>query len=148
MKVILLKDVPKLGKKYDIKEVNDGYARNMLFPKDLAEVATPQAIARLEKHQNTIRVFKEVEENLLLKNLAELSGLTITLKEKANEKGHLFSSIHTDEIVNALKREHRVDISPDIINLDKPIKELGTFSVPISVKGKKGSFTLIIEKQN
>ena len=146
MKVIFLQDVPRVGKKYDIKEVNDGYAVNFLLPRKLAETATPKAIAELEKRKKSIAIEREVQESLLLKNLEEIKGRAIILKAKADEKGHLFAQIHKKEIVEAMKAQNHADIGEEFIALEKPIKETGEHEIPISIKGKKSSFKLIVEK--
>ena len=147
MQVIFLKDVPRVGKKNDIKEVNDGYALNFLFPKKLAEQATTKAISALENRKKDIVLEREVQENLLIKNLEEIKGKVITIISKANEKGSLFSSIHKKEILEAMRAEHRAKINEDFIILDKPIKELGEFEIPIKIANKKSSFKLIIKNR-
>ncbi|MBU0998704.1 50S ribosomal protein L9 [Patescibacteria group bacterium] len=146
MKIIFLQDVPRVGKKYDIKEVNDGYAMNFLLPRKLAEMATPKAIASLEMHQKEIVIEREVQETLLLKNLEEIKGKVIIIKAKADEKGHLFSGIKNKEIVEEMKTQHHADISEECIALEKPIKEVGEFEIPIFIKDKKSSFKLIVER--
>jgi large subunit ribosomal protein L9 len=146
MQVIFLKDVPRVGKRHDVKEVNGGYATNFLFPNRLAEPATPKALALLETRKREIVVEREVQEELLLRSLRELSGKVVHLRAKADDKGHLFSGIHKKEIREALAREHRAEIVEEFIALEKPIKQLGEFEIPISVKNKKGSFKLIVEK--
>lgn len=146
MKVIFLKDVPRVGKRHDVKEVNDGYAANFLFPRKLAEPATAKAVAELEKRRKNIEIEREVQEDLLLKNLEEIKGKVVHLAAKADEKGHLFSGIHKKELVGALHKEHHVEISEEFIDLEKPIKSIGEFEVPISIKGKKSSFKLTVEK--
>ncbi len=145
MKVVFLKDVPRVGRKNEIKEVNDGYALNFLLPRKLAEKATDKTIAELEKRQKEIVVEREIQEELLIKNLEEIKGKTITILGKANEKGSLFSAIHKKEILEELKKEHRAEINEDFITLDKPIKEIGEFDIPIEIKGKKSSFKLIVK---
>lgn len=145
MKVIFLKDVPKIGRKNEVKEVNSGYATNFLLPRKLAVLATDKAIKELELKQKVIVVEKEIEDNLLNRNLKELEGKVIHLSGKANEKGHLFSSFHKKEIIEALKKEYHIDLSEDIIKLDKPIKETGDIQVPIEVKGKKSFISLNIK---
>ena len=147
MKVILLNDVPKVGKKNDIKEVNDGYAANFLLPRKLVVIATPKATAELERHKKEIIVEREIQEELLEKNLEEIKGKVITIKGKANEKGNLFSAIHKKEIIEAMKKEHRVEIDEEFLILEKPIKEIGEFEIPIQIKKKKSSFKLIVEKE-
>ena len=145
MKVIFLKDVPRVGKKHDIKEVNDGYAMNFLLARKLAEPATEKNIKELETRMKEITIEREVQEDLLMKNLEEIKNKVITIKGKANEQGHLFSAIHKKEIVEMMKSEQHADIDEDFIILEKPIKEIGEFEIPISVKGKKSSFKLIVE---
>ena len=146
MKVIFLQDVPRVGRKYDVKDVNDGYAANFLLPRKLAETATPKAIAELEKRKKSIEIEREVQDSLLLKNLEEIKGKTITLKGKANELGHLFSAIHKKEIVEAMKAQNHADIGEEFIVLEKPIKEIGEHEIPISIKNKKSAFKLVVEK--
>jgi large subunit ribosomal protein L9 len=144
MKVIFLKDVPRVGKKNEIKEVNDGYAVNFLFARKLAEMATPKAIKALEQKKKEIQIEKEIQEDLLDKNLEEIKGKVVETKSKANEKGHLFSSIHKKEIIDLMKTQHRIDIAEEFIVLDKPLKETGEHTINISIKGRNTSFKLII----
>ena len=145
MKVIFLKDIPRIGKKYDIKDVNNGYALNFLLPKKLVERATKESVLKLEQHKKEIVIEKEIEENLLIRNLEEIKDKIITIKCKANEKGSLFSSIHKKEILEAMKKEHNIEISEESIILEKPIKTIGEFEIPISIKSQKSSFRLIVK---
>lgn len=146
MRVIFLKDVPRVGKKYDIKEVNDGYAMNFLLPKKLAQNATPKAVVELEMRQKEIAIEREVQADLLNKNLEEIKDKTITIKSKTNELGHLFSAIHKKEILGALRQQHRAEIGEEFIILEKPIKGIGEFEIPIEIRGKKSSFRLVVER--
>ncbi len=145
MKVIFLKDVPRVGKKNDVKEVNDGYALNFLLPRNLAIIATPRALAELDLKKKEVIVEREVQEELLMKNLEEIKGKTVIIQGKANEKGSLFSSIHKKEIIDAMSKLHRAVVDEEFIILEKPIKEIGEFEIPIEIKGKKSFFKLIIE---
>ncbi|MEK7572362.1 MAG: 50S ribosomal protein L9 [Patescibacteria group bacterium] len=146
MKVIFSKDVPRVGKKNDVKEVNDGYAINFLFPNKLAERASSSSLRELEKRQKEILIERELEESLLIKNLGEIEGKKITLKGKANDKGHLFSAIHKKEILEAMKNEHKIEIDEDFLVLEKPIKEIGEFNISIKVKNKKSFLKLRVEE--
>ncbi len=146
MKVIFLKDVPKVGKKYDVKDITDGYAVNFLLPKKLVELATPKAIVELEKRKNTIAIQKEVQTDLLLKNLEEIKGKILHMKAKTDDKGHLFSGIHRRDIVDAMKAEYHADIEEGAIKLEKPIKEVGEHDIHIEIKGKRSYFKLVIEE--
>jgi large subunit ribosomal protein L9 len=147
MKVIFLQDVPRVGKKYDIKELNDGYALNFLFPKKWAMLATPKAIAEVERHKKEIVIEREVQDDLLAKNLEEIKGKTITIKAKADEKGHLFSSIHEKMMVEAMNKDNHVQIDEKFIVLKKQIKEIGEFEIPIVIKNKKSSFKLLVVRE-
>ncbi|MEK7128172.1 MAG: 50S ribosomal protein L9 [Patescibacteria group bacterium] len=145
MRIIFLQDVSRVGKKYDIKEVNDGYAVNFLLPRKLAEAVTPKAISELEKRKKSIEIEREVQESLLLKNLEEIKDKTIIIKGKANEQGHLFAQIHKKEIVEAMKSQNHADIGEEFIVFEKPIKEKGEHEISIAIKDKKSSFRLIVE---
>ena len=130
MKVIFLHDVPRVGRKNQIKEVSGGYAQNFLIPRGLAKIATPRAIQDLDLNMKEVEVEKEVQEKLLFKNLKEIEGESIEIREKANNKGHLFKSISKSEIIEALKIKN-IDLTEDIIVLEKPIKEIGEFEIPV-----------------
>lgn len=150
MKVIFLKHIPKIGKMHEIKEVNDGYALNFLFPRKLAILATEEKVNELKTKQKELLVGKQIETNLLQKNLEEIQDKTIVLKEKANEKGHLFSAIHKEEILNEMQKQNHTVIDKDFIFLEKPIKEIGEFQIEIRIPSsfkidKKYFFKLKIE---
>lgn len=146
MKVILLKDVPGKGKKYDVKEVSDGYAKNFLIANKMAELATDKAIAKVEvlKKQNAEE--RQINEDLLMKNLEDINGIVVVMKENANESGHLFAGVHKEEVVKAMREQTRLAVNPDFIEMDKPVKELGEFEIPVLVKGKTAKFKLVVEK--
>ena len=146
MKIIFLQDVPKVGKRHDVKEINDGYAMNFLLPRKLAVPATASAIEELNKRKKNIEIEREVQEDLLLKNLEEVKDKIVIIKGKANPKGSLFKAIHKKEIVEEMHKQHRADISEEFIILDKPIKEIGEFEIPVSIKDKHSSFKLVVEK--
>ncbi len=147
MKIIFLQDVPKVGRKYDIKELNDGYVLNFLFPRKWAILATPKAIAGIERLKKEIVIEREVQEDLLEKNLEDVKDKTVTIKAKADDKGHLFSAIHEKMLVEALDKECHVQISEKFIVLEKQVKEVGEFEIPIAIGTKKSSFKLIIERE-
>lgn len=146
MKVIFLQDVPRVGKRHDIKELPDGYVQNFLIPRKLAERATPSAINELEKRRKNLELEKGIQEDLLMRHLAEIKDKVVHLKGKANDKGSLFSAIHKKEIIEAMHKEHNAKIDEDFIVLDKPIKETGEFEIPVIIKGKNSSFKLKVEK--
>lgn len=147
MKVILLQDVRGVGKKYDIKVVSDGYGNNMLLPKGLGKVATPQALAQIETLKKAEEGKRKVQMDLINKNLKAIEGKTVSLSAKANEQGHLFAAIHIGEIIKAIKSETEIDIDQSWIELKKPIKKTGEYVLDISVPDMeaKASFTLMVK---
>ena len=134
MKVIFIQDARGIAKKYDIKDVSDGYARNFLFANKLAEPATPAAIARIE----SMKAEHEKEDHEMQKHLEELARKIATTKIqfalKADKSGVVFGSVNKESILKAL-REHKL-ISAERVDIDLkyPIKELGEYVVPIDLK--------------
>ena len=147
MQVILLTDVAKVGRKFEIKNVADGFGRNFLIARGLAEAATPSTLARLEKLRETHAKKQKAHEEITSQNLAKLNGKTVTIKAKSNDIGHLFASINKDSIAKALEEQTGSVLSPDFLELEKPIKQIGTFTVPVSAFGKVADFTLLVEKE-
>lgn len=145
MKVILLKDVPKIGKRYETKDVSDGYAANMLIPRGLAIAATSSTVKTIELERAKAEGERKVNEELLLKNLAEIEGKTITMSAKGNEKGHLFAGVHKEELISEIEKQTRLKLNPEHITLEKPIKTAGDHSIEVRGSGKTVKFTLKIE---
>ncbi len=148
MKIILKEEVRGVGRKYEIKDVADGYARNFLIARGKAEVATADTERRakkaLELHEKE-RVEAEAANSTLLKSLA---GKEIIISAKANEKGSLFAGIGEEQVVVAAKEHGHGGISPGNIHLHEPIKTTGTHSVELRVHGKKvGEFAIKIERE-
>ena len=131
MRVILLQDVEKLGKKYEIKEVKDGYARNFLIPKGLAKLATKEALLWLET-QKEVETQKAEEELKKAQEVASaIDGQEVIIPVKIGEEGQLFESITSQKIFEKLK-ELGFEIKKTQFDLEEPIKELGEF--PIKIK--------------
>jgi large subunit ribosomal protein L9 len=132
MKVILLQDVEGLGKKYEIKEVKPGHARNFLLPQKLAKAATKQALKWLGDQKEVID--KEAEEDLkMAQDLAtRLDGTEVSIAVKVGEEGQLFESINNQKIADKLK-EMGFDVKKSQVKLGDPIKELGEFPVSINL---------------
>ena len=133
MRVILLRDVPKVGKKFEVKEVAAGYARNLLLTRNLAKVATPEALQWLEM-QKELQSQKSEEELKHAQELASsLDDLEVPLAVKVGEGGQLFESINAQKIAERLK-EMGYDVKKGQIKLEEPLKESGEFSVGISLE--------------
>lgn len=144
MKVILLKDVAKIGKRYETKDVADGYAVNLLIPRGLAIAATGDAVARINLEKSRMEGEQKIHDELLMKNLKAIDGAAVTITEKANEKGHLFAGVHKLELIPQILKQTRVQIDPDHIVLDKPIKEVGEYTIQVKAGDRSAKFKLIV----
>lgn len=136
MKIILLQDVKSLGKKGDLVNVSDGYARNMLLPKKMGVEATP-------KNMNDLKLQKANQEKVAREQLeaAKAFAETLASKEviipiKVGGGGKTFGSVSSKEIAEAAKAQHGLDIDKKKIQLASPIKTLGTTNVPIKLHPK------------
>lgn len=136
MKVILLQDDKTLGKKGDVVNAKEGYARNFLFPKKVAIEATPanmkvlenQRKAQEQKEQEILAEAKKLEEELL--------KITLVIKTKTGENGKLFGSITTKEIAELLKETHNIDIDKRKLELEDSIKAVGNYVVKVKLHTK------------
>ena len=144
MKVILLQDVAKVGKKFDIKEVNDGYGRNFLIAQGKARAVTDSSKEAIEKLKAGLDTAKKVQDDLLLMNLSKISETVLTVKAKANPEGHLFAGVHKKEIVAALLDQMHISLSEELIDLEKPIKKAGKYEVVIGPSGQQVKLRLDI----
>jgi len=132
MKVILLEDIENIGKKFDIKDVKSGHARNLLIPQGLAKPATKENLKWLQEQKEIIE--KKAEEGLKKAQgvASNVDGVEVSIPVKVGEEGQLFESVNNVKIAEKLK-EMGFDIKKSQINLPEPIKELGEFPVKISL---------------
>lgn len=136
MKVILLQDVKTLGKKGDVVNVSDGYARNMILPKKLGIEATPKNLNDL-KLQNQHADKVAAEQLAAAQQLAkELEDMQVEVKIRAGEGGRTFGSVSTKEISAAAKEQLKLDLDKKKLSLDEPIKALGTYEVKVKLHAK------------
>ena len=147
MKVILLQDVKALGKKGDIVNVSDGYARNAILPKKLGVEATSKNLNDLKlQNQHADKVAQENYENALA--LAKtIEEQKVVVKMKTGEGGRSFGSISTKEIAAATKEQTGLDLDKKKMQLPNPIKVLGTTMVPIRLHPKVTSELKVIVKE-
>lgn len=146
MKVILLKSVPKIGKKDDIVDVSDGFAANALFPKGLATPATTASIAKRDRAIQNTAATQDIRQNLLARSIEELKEKTVTMPAKANEQGKLFSKIDAKAIADFLLKEHRVSIDPKSIEIPgEHIKQTGSETITISEGTYSATLTITIK---
>ena len=147
MRVILLQDIKNLGKKDDIKNVSDGYARNFLFPKKLAKPTTEAALKELtkEKYEETKKLSTEHQK---AKTLAEkLKTVVLNFKVKLGEKGRAFGSVTPVKIREALKKQG-IEIDKDTILLEDSIKTTGEKLVKIKLPyNLYGEIKILIEAE-
>ena len=133
MKVILLQDIKGTGKKDQIVETSDGYARNYLLPRKLAKEATSEALNAIEKSRSADRHREEVRKQDAEKRSRELKGKVIQLEVKGGENGKLYGSVTNDQIANALKEQHGIEIDKRKLEQDEPIKSAGQAFVTLKL---------------
>jgi len=148
MKVILLQDVEKLGKKGDVKEVADGYARNFLLPKKLAKIATKKALAILEKEKELIAKKAEEELKKIQEMVSKIDGeeIEIPVKVKPGKK-ELYAKVSTQKIAQELLKKG-IKVKKEQIRLDAPIKELGEYKAVVTFEhGLEAEINILITEE-
>ncbi len=148
MKVIFLEEMRNVAKKFDVKNVSDGYARNFLFPNALAEPATPSALKKLE----ALKAEHDKNEAGLLLRLHEIAKkineTKIEFTVKTDKSGAVFGSVNKESILKALREHELVRTERVDINLKYPLKELGEYTVPIDLKkGIMANLGVVIAKE-
>ena len=133
MKVLLLADVKGQGKKDQIVEVSDGYARNFLFPKKLAVAADAKVMSEAKSKEES-KQFKLKEEKAAAKELADkLSKLTVKITASSGADGRLYGSVTTKDIADALNNQYKIEIDKRKLSLSENIKSYGTYEVEVKV---------------
>ena len=132
MKVILLKNIEKLGRKGDIKDVSNGYARNFLLPKDMAVLATDDELEKLDGMKE-FKIQQQEEDLLKCQDMAEqMDGLEIEIKARASEDGKLFGAISQSAISSKLN-DLGFEIKEKEVKLNEPIKETGEYDIKLEL---------------
>lgn len=131
MKVILLQDVAKIGARYTVTDVADGYALNQLIPKGLAEPATPQNLKKLESRSASIEATKVADAEAFAAAKEKLAEVTLTITVEANEQGHLFGAVKASEVVTAAKAVGVIIEEAQVI-MEEPIKATGNHVVKLA----------------
>jgi large subunit ribosomal protein L9 len=148
MQILLLRDVDQLGQAGDVKQVADGYARNYLMPRGLAVIATPGAIKEAKKVRQAglRRQAKELSEAQALAQI--LDGMSVTFQARAGESDRLYGSITNVNIAEALEEKSGQEVDRRKIDLEEPLKELGTHAVTIRLAPEaEAKVTIIIERE-
>lgn len=133
MKVILLDNIKGVGKKDDVINASDGYARNYLFPKKLAVEANNENMLKLKAKQNAVEYKKGVEKDEAKAIADKINKLTLEIKVKAGENGKIFGGVTAKEISENLKEKYNIDIDKKKINLNETIKSIGIKKVNIKL---------------
>lgn len=133
MKVILLQDIKGTGKKNQILEISDGYARNYLLPRKLAKEATAEAVNSLTKSQSADKHREEVRRNEAEVKARELKGKIIQLEVKGGDNGKLYGAVTNEQIAAALKEQHGIDVDKRKLEQEEPIKTAGQSYVNVKL---------------
>ncbi len=148
MQIILLQDVRGLGKRYDVKNVSDGYARNLLFPNKLAEPATPEELKRLEEMKAKLDQ-DDVELRSQLGEIArKIKETALEFNLKADKSGAIFGSVTKEQILSAMRDARLVGKERVDIELEHPIKKLGEHVVAVDLKkGIRTELRIVIKSE-
>lgn len=133
MKVILLDNIKGVGKKDEIINASDGYARNFLFPKKLAVEANAENVSKLNNRKEAASYKKDVEKQNAEELAKKLKGIMLKIRVKAGENGKIFGGVTAKEISDNLKTQYKFEIDKKKIDLKEPIKTLGEFNVAIKL---------------
>ena len=133
MKVILLQDIKGVGRKDEVINANDGYARNFLFPKNLALEANNANMLKLKAKKDGEAFKKNKEKEEAIQIAEKIKNITLTIKVKAGENGKIFGGVTSKEIAENLNKQYKIEIDKKKIVLPETIKNLGRFNVDIKL---------------
>ncbi|MGM0629082.1 MAG: 50S ribosomal protein L9 [Patescibacteria group bacterium] len=145
MKVILLQDIAKLGKKFEVVNVSDGYATNYLLPRKMAEQATPSKEKELEKQKTEREAERETYIEKLYEDLSKIKDRPVKIEAKTNEKGRLFAGLEKSDLLSALKEQEQIDIDEDLMILESPIKDTGEYVIAFKIGNRDTELTFSVE---
>ncbi len=133
MKVILKADIKGVGKKDEVINASDGYARNFLFPKNLAVEANNENMSKLKAKQDSAKYQKGVEKEKAIEIADKLSKIVLKIRVKAGENGKIFGGVSAKEIAQELSKEYKIEVDKKKIDLKETIKTLGVHNVDIKL---------------
>ncbi len=142
MKVILLQDVAKIGRRHDVVTVADGYGLNKLIPQGLAEMATPANLRKVATKSAQNMALREAADSNFLEIVGTLEGKVIDVKVEANEDGKLYQALKLENIIKSVEEAEGVSLLPEMVVLKNPVKQLGEHSIHL-VSGDKESILII-----
>jgi len=148
MKVVLLQDVKGQGKKGEVVNVAEGYARNFLLPRKLAVEASESRLKELSQQQASQDRKKQKEEDQSRAIAARLEGIKVQVRAKVGEGGRLFGAVSNKDVAENLARQHGIDLDKKKIVLKDPIKNLGDFPVTVKLHpAVQATITVVVEPQ-
>lgn len=148
MKVILLSNVKGTGKKGEVKNVSDGYARNFLLKNNLAKVATPDAVLKVQQQDKKQQKDSEAELREVQSMATALDGGLLELVAKANAEGRLFAAIGAKRLAQEIKKVYDIDVKSSQITIPVPVKEAGEHTINISFPhGLEAELTVSVTPQ-
>ncbi len=148
MKVVLLEDLPGKGRAGDLKDVNEGYAKNFLLPRGLAMVATPTVIKQVEARLEREKLKETVDHDKLVELAQQVEGREIYLKARTGAGERLFGSITAADIAEELSRAMGSVIDKRKIDLEKPLRQSGSYAIGVRLAGDiKPQITVVIEEE-
>ena len=133
MKVILKADIKGVGKKDEVINASDGYARNFLLPKNLAEEANKENMAKLKAKQDSAKYQKNQEKEEAMKTADKLSKILLKMKVKAGENGKIFGGVSSKEIAQELSKQYGIEVDKKKIDLKETIKTLGVHNIEVKL---------------
>ena len=149
MKVILKADVEGVGKEDEVINASDGYARNFLFPKNLAAEANKENMSKLKAKQDSAKYQKEQDKEEAMKTADKLSKILLKIKVKAGENGKIFGGVSSKEIAQELSKQYMIQIDKKKIDLKETIKTLGVHNVEIKLfEGVVGKLRIDVISDN
>lgn len=144
MKVILTADVKKVGQRGQLVTVADGYAMNVLVPQKKAVPATPENLKKYERGVVESKQKADARVAQARELLAKIDGKTLAIEVKASETGTLFKSLHASDLAAEIKKQWGIDLPESALTLEHPIKQKGTYAVPVELHNAHSTITLII----
>lgn len=142
MKVILLKDVAKIGRRFDVVTVPDGFALNKLIPKKLAEGATPENLKRLQNLSAKVAHDREMSETSFKETIVACKDVEISVHVEASGEGRMFQALKAQEVVDAIKKATGHELSGEHIIMKTPIKTTGVHEIPVASGNEHGVVTI------
>lgn len=143
----MLQDVPKVGHKYDVVEVANGYASNFLFPRKLALQATKEKVNSLQKEREAHKAEEAAKLEKLQATVAGITDEKLVLTLKADDKGHLFKKVRAEDVASLLNDKHGVDVPLTAVLVDEPFGEIGEHTFTVAIGDNKTELSLTIEKE-